>query len=215
MFSEYLKHMIQDGITELQADEDLLQEILAVVRHSRVRLQEAGASISTETQSEDTFTNTDISEDALHTDWGMAASTEPLGLPSDFDGHTRLQSALQDADVTGSAAIIDMVKVCAGANRGLVQTREIAQVLISLNLSQSSMEYLPGYIGRKIRESQEFDPVGKAGSGQYRLRTFQEDTYAVLRSPIVGAGPGPLEASEHQVYHDAPIFLGAGDDTET
>ena len=90
----------------------------------------------------------------------------------------KLEAALLAAGMSRRNSILEMLRVVASANNGLVPLRETAATLRKLNLSRSSASNLPGYVIKRLLGSGEFQREGQSGSGLYRRIRYVESAPA-------------------------------------
>ena len=171
MFEDGLQRLILEGVAGYRRDADLLKSMLAAVEESQAILE---GLLPTSGRNDAT---SDLSRQGSLPDLvGRMRSPvgNPVTIPTDFDYAGTFAVALADTGVTQETPILDMARVCAAAGNGLIPTRVMAQTLISVGLSEASMNHLPGYISKKLLQSGEFERVGKRGSGVYRWLPFRE-----------------------------------------
>jgi hypothetical protein len=190
MFGDELTRLVHRGVDRLDQDIELLEALLSATKAARTGFNDAvplegGRSVGL----------------PIPTRSGLVGGAAPAGGQLDSESYDRFESALRAAGMTPEHDMLDMLRVLANANRGFVQTRTAAQLLIRMGLSESSMVNLPGYLGRKMLSSGEFRRVGKAGSGLYRWRLFKDlDTDDGVSAGSVGdEGYGLLEPSDDEV----------------
>ena len=104
----------------------------------------------------------------------MVLQLKETGRLFDPELSAKLEAALLDVGLSRRDNILEMLRVVAAANGGLVPLRETAAVLKKLGLSRSSASNLPGYLIKRMGSSGEFEREGKTGSGVYRWLRYSE-----------------------------------------
>ena len=104
-----------------------------------------------------------------------------------------VQLGLLAAGLTKRDPILDMLRIAASVNGGLVRLQETSYAIRHLGLSQSSEAHLPGYLLKQMKASDDFTREGK---GVYRLLSFPKV------SPEIVLGEGVPATRESPV--DAP-----------
>ena len=109
-------------------------------------------------------------------------------------GESHLERVLREAEVTKRTRIVDVLRIVASSNDGLVLLGDTAHLLVSMGLSRSSVSNLSGYLIKQMQKSQEFEREGEWGSGVYRWLLFECEVGEGLRIDVPGvcadSGPG-------------------------
>ena len=101
-----------------------------------------------------------------------------------------VQLGLLAAGLNRRDPILDMLRVAASANGGIVRLQETSYAIRQLGLSRSSEAHLPGYLLKQMKASDDFVREGK---GVYRFSSFLkggpeivsgEGVPATLDSPV-------------------------------
>ena len=107
---------------------------------------------------------------------------------------SHLERVLREAGVTRRTRIVDVLRIVASANDGLVFLGDTAHLLVGMALSRSSVSNLSGYLIKQMQKSQEFEREGEWGSGVYRWLLFECEVGEGLRIDVPGvcadSGPG-------------------------
>lgn len=167
MFEDDLERLIHKGIEGLSRDEELLKSMLSAVAQSRMLFQNA---LPSDTRGPARALGQEAQLPGLSR---AVADTEAAGSANYSGYRAQFSSALSGAPLDGATSVLQMGRVCANAAGGLVPVRAMAEALIELGLTESTMTYLPGYISKKLLQSGEFSRVGKRGSGLYRWIRFE------------------------------------------
>ena len=169
MFGDKLMQLVDQGVAVLDQDIKLIELLLEATRDARGHFDVMRLEGSTHVR----LAQEDQGSPPP-TGHGLVGRPAPTKRPFGPGDRARFESALAAAGMSSASAIIDMATVLAIANAGLVQTREAASVLIGMGLSESSLVNLAGYLGRRMRESDQYERVGKKGSGVYKWLPFEE-----------------------------------------
>ena len=208
MFGERLKFLIHQCIGELDEDITLLEAAIAASRGARAALEEvqwvgvlsgdSQGSPPDEVRHNGRGRNSGTGPAAMETIAGLVPADVKARLyPSvgdrvleiqgvDQDKISVLENALSNSGITRKNPIIEMVRVIAAANDGVIVLQETCAVLKKMNLSRSSSTNLPGYLIKKMLQSQEFVKAEEFGRGVYRWLLFNE--------PVIDAGGVSLES---------------------
>lgn len=174
MFRFELAQLVRRGVEDLNQDVEYLEQMLAAVRDVRQRFRDLDMDLSWDGE-------VDGAEPAGLSASARVATASPLtgagdSLPGSADypnSRERFAVALHHAGADRPTDLVDVAKLWASFHGGILQTRDAAAAMILMDLSNSTMENLPGYIARKARNSGEFERVGKAG-GIYRWLRYRE-----------------------------------------
>ena len=176
MFRLELAQLVRRGVEDLSQDIEYLEGMLAAVRDARERLQDLDMDLSWDGEVDGGEPASLSASARAAPSSGSATSTSgaPLRGSADYPAsRERFAAALHHAGVDESAELVDLVRIWASVHGGILQTRDAAATLIAMNLSGSTMENLPGYLGRKSVRSGEFERLGKSG-GLYRWLHYRE-----------------------------------------
>ena len=113
----------------------------------------------------------------------------------------RMEEALRAAGVTRRTRTVDLLRVVASANGGIVLLGATAHLLIDMGLSRSKATNLSGYLIKQMQKTVEFDRVGESGSGVYRWKPFNGEEAQAGVAPGSGGPAGPTngDVSEERV----------------
>ena len=169
VLSDELLALVRQRLDCLASDVEALREILAAVEATRNQLDtflmgQAGADVGS--SKGDGQIETALMEKGA----AVVRTGRPRRRGSYYEGH---RAALEKADVDYGTPTTEMAKVCGAAGDRTVVPRDMAKALIDLELSKSNMKNLPGYIAKKLKESDEFEWQGRR-SGAYTWIGFEE-----------------------------------------
>ena len=114
--------------------------------------------------------------------------------------YSQSENALVNAGVTRRTAILEMIRVIAAANDGLVVIQEANAVLRKLDLTKSSATNLSGYLIKKMMRSNEFERVDELGRGVYRWLHIREAATEANQTdcPSEGGDMAPMGLPEDE-----------------
>ena len=111
----------------------------------------------------------------------------------------RMEQALETSRVTRRDRKIELLRIAAAANNGILRLGVASTTLIAMGLCQAQPQHLPGYLIKIMSGSGEFTRVGGRGSGIYRWLPFEEDADPDLDAPASADCGEPCEGAEESV----------------
>ena len=202
MFGEELRELVRRGVTDLDTDVEFIESLLAAAKDARGLFR----GVLSPAEVDSVNLQVDYHETrhpSRHR--ALEIATPVAGDPvagSQAHAYPEFEQKLRDAGVGASDDLVVMAKVWADMHDGVVLSRALAMALRAMGFSQSSMTNLPSYLSRKMFASQEFERLGRRGSGRYRWLSYRD-------YPACG------DASGESVDGEGPVTSGfSGDGTD-